>query len=229
MHHGDPVIISRTTFLSSNVALASSSTNVPHSLMTVITACVTGRLVDCAFRRPALGTRLAPSGLQSNPSTSSRLTKVVRQQPANTSNPSSGTQHRRIPLSGGFQKTPAGCQRAATYVITVFVLCTLAWPAESQAALQHYSHSEAFQLAEGDSDFWVNVSRYGRFFITVLLGTANISAKPFVRLLKRPKTDVALIVGVVALYIFVSSTVQAMLGVTNPLEYQPSGFFPDNY
>lgn len=123
----------------------------------------------------------------------------------------------------------AGFKTVGTSVLAAILLFSLTWPAESQAAVQHLHHSEAFQLATGDSDFWVNVSRYGRYFITVLLGTAYITVKPLLQLLKRPKTAIAVILGLVALYLFVSTTVQAMLGVSNPLEYQPSGFFPDNY
>lgn len=123
----------------------------------------------------------------------------------------------------------AGFKTVGTSVLATILLFSLTWPAESQAAVQHLHHPEAFQLATGDSDFWVNVSRYGRYFITVLLGTAYITVKPLLQLLKRPKTAIAVILGLVALYLFVSTTVQAMLGVSNPLEYQPSGFFPDNY
>ena len=120
-------------------------------------------------------------------------------------------------------------QAVSTSAFAALILFALAWSAEPAAAAQHVHQSDVFQLATGDSDFWVNVSRYGRYFITVLLGTAYISVKPILQLLKRPKTAVAVIVGLVALYLFVSTTVQAMLGVSNPLEYQPSGFFPDNY
>lgn len=116
-----------------------------------------------------------------------------------------------------------------TSILATLFLFNLAWPAASQAAVQHLHQPETFQLATGDSDFWVNVSRYGRYFITVLLGTAYVAVKPVLQLLKRPKTAVAVVLGLVALYLFVSTTVQAMLGVSNPLEYQPSGFFPDNY
>ena len=119
-------------------------------------------------------------------------------------------------------------QIVGSSVLATLVLCTLLWPAEPAAAAQHF-HPDVYQIATGDSDFWVNVSRYGRYFITVLLGTAYISVKPILQLLKRPKTAVAVILGLAALYLFVSTTVQAMLGVSNPLEYQPSGFFPDNY
>lgn len=149
-------------------------------------------------------------------------------------------------ISGGLRVYTCACSRkqtavevrkdatashttVGTSILATLFLFTLAWPAESQAAVQHLHHPEAFQLATGDSDFWVNVSRYGRYFITVLLGTAYITVKPVLQLLKRPKTAVAVILGLLALYLFVSTTVQAMLGVSNPLEYQPSGFFPDNY
>lgn len=123
----------------------------------------------------------------------------------------------------------AGSQAVNRSIVAALIIFALAWPAEPAAAAQHAHQADVFQLATGEGDFWVNVSRYGRYFITVLLGTAYISVKPILQLLKRPKTAVAVIVGLVALYLFVSTTVQAMLGVSNPLEYQPSGFFPDNY
>ncbi len=122
-----------------------------------------------------------------------------------------------------------GAHIVCTSGLAAIALLAVGWPAETQAAVQHLHQPEIFQIATGEGDFWVNVSRYGRYFITVLLGTAYISVKPVLQLLKRPKTAVAVIIGLVALYLFVSTTVQAMLGVSNPLDYQPSGFFPDNY
>ncbi|DBA73065.1 TPA: hypothetical protein ACH3X2_010006 [Trebouxia sp. C0005] len=122
-----------------------------------------------------------------------------------------------------------GARILCTSGVAAIALLTVGWPAETQAAVQHFHPPETFQIATGEGDFWVNVSRYGRYFITVLLGTAYISVKPVLQLLKRPKTAVAVVIGLVALYLFVSTTVQAMLGVSNPLDYQPSGFFPENY
>ena len=122
-----------------------------------------------------------------------------------------------------------GAHIVCTSGLAAIALLAVGWPAETQAAVHHFHQPEAFQIATGEGDFWVNVSRYGRYFITVLLGTAYISVKPVLQLLKRPKTAVAVIIGLVALYLFVSTTVQAMLGVSNPLDYQPSGFFPENY
>lgn len=120
-------------------------------------------------------------------------------------------------------------QAVQAVVLTGAFLLIYGGLAQSQAAPTSLHRPELFQLASEDSDFWVNVSRYGRYFVTVLLGTAYISVKPILEALKRPKTAFLVVAAVAALYLFVSTTVQAMLGVTNPLEYQPSGFFPDNY
>ena len=122
-------------------------------------------------------------------------------------------------------KTPA----LQALILAAVLLLPLGLPPESHAATHQAHGTEAFQLASEDSEFWVNVSRYGRYFITVLLGTAYISVKPVLELLKRPKTAFLVVAGIAVLYLFVSTTVQAMLGVSNPLEYQPSSFFPDNY
>lgn len=62
-------------------------------------------------------------------------------------------------------------------------------------------------------DFWSNVLRYISYFFSVLLGTAYTAVKPLGGLLRKPVTAVATVTGIVLLYIFVSSTVTAMLGV----------------
>lgn len=62
-------------------------------------------------------------------------------------------------------------------------------------------------------DFFRNVSRYPRFFITMLLGVFWIWLKPITPLLKRPVTAVALIGILVGSLSFVGLTVRAMLGL----------------
>jgi hypothetical protein len=62
-------------------------------------------------------------------------------------------------------------------------------------------------------DFFRNVSRYPRFFITMLLGVFWIWLKPITPLLKRPVTAVALIGILVGGLSFVGLTVRAMLGL----------------
>jgi hypothetical protein len=83
-----------------------------------------------------------------------------------------------------------------------------------------YSANNIADLAENE-DFWGNVLRYVSYFFSVLLGTAYVALKPIVELLKRPTTAILVILGAAGLYLFVSTTVSAMLGV-NEFEYDPS-------
>lgn len=61
-------------------------------------------------------------------------------------------------------------------------------------------------------EFWSNLARYGRYFVTVLLGTAYTAIKPLGGLLRRPVTAVIVVVVLVGLYFFVSATLGGMLG-----------------
>jgi len=76
-------------------------------------------------------------------------------------------------------------------------------------------------IAENE-DFWANVLRYISYFFSVLLGTAYVAIKPVFELLKRPTTAILVIIGGAALYFFVSTTVGAMLGMNEIIEYEPS-------
>ena len=165
-----------------------------------------------------------PSGLQSSTSLSSR----IKQNQQATSRVARKTRCcKAVHNSEGKEANWEPPVQAI--VLAGLVLLSFGYAAECQAATQQSHGSEVFQLASEDSEFWVNVSRYGRYFITVLLGTAYISVKPVLELLKRPKTAFLVLTGIAVLYLFVSTTVQAMLGVSNPLDYQPSSFFPENY
>ncbi|MDG2991361.1 DUF751 family protein [Candidatus Synechococcus calcipolaris G9] len=62
--------------------------------------------------------------------------------------------------------------------------------------------------------FWENVLRYQRYFVTVLLGVVWNAVEPLVPLFKRPATAIAMISTLVAILIFVSFTLQAMLGLS---------------
>lgn len=85
----------------------------------------------------------------------------------------------------------------------------------------HAHGTPVADLAENE-DFWNNVLRYISFFFSVLLGTAYQAVKPLIEAFKKPTTAILSIVGLAALAFFVSFTVQAMLGVTEPLDYVPS-------
>ena len=62
-------------------------------------------------------------------------------------------------------------------------------------------------------DFWSNILRYVSYFFSVLLGTAYTAVKPIGGFLRKPVSAVITVAAVIGLYIFVSSTVNAMLGV----------------
>lgn len=63
-------------------------------------------------------------------------------------------------------------------------------------------------------DFWSNVSRYPRYFVTVLLGVVLNAIAPLVPLMRKPITAIALVTLLVACLVFVSFTLRAMLGFT---------------
>lgn len=93
-------------------------------------------------------------------------------------------------------------------------------PEAAFAAASHNPDNMVGEVAE-NADFWSNVLRYVSYFFSVLLGTAYVALKPIVQLLKKPTTAVLVIVGAIGLYFFVSTTVSAMLGVTE-YDYDPS-------
>jgi len=111
-------------------------------------------------------------------------------------------------------------------VITAIVgAVLLAGPqsAEAAAAAQNSGvHSPVIGDLAEDTAFWSNVLRYVSYFFSVLLGTAYVALKPIVELMKRPTTAVLVILGTGALYFFVSTTVSAMLGLNDIIDYEPS-------
>ncbi len=61
--------------------------------------------------------------------------------------------------------------------------------------------------------FWDNISRYPRYFVTILLGVFLNAFEPLMPLLKRPVTLIALLGLFVGSLVFVSLTLRAMLGL----------------
>lgn len=62
--------------------------------------------------------------------------------------------------------------------------------------------------------FWDNVSRYPRYFVTVLLGVILNTIAPLIPLLKRPVTLIALLGFFAGGLVFVTLTLRAMLGLS---------------
>lgn len=63
-------------------------------------------------------------------------------------------------------------------------------------------------------EFFNNVSRYPRYLISFTFGILYNAVQPLVPLLKNPFTAIALISAVIAGFIGLTFTLQAMLGVS---------------
>ncbi|HAZ50006.1 MAG TPA: DUF751 domain-containing protein [Cyanobacteria bacterium UBA11369] len=62
--------------------------------------------------------------------------------------------------------------------------------------------------------FWENVSRYPRYFVTIILGIFVNTFGWLAPLFQRPVTAIALVGFLVGILIFVSLTLRAMLGLS---------------
>ncbi|NEQ44979.1 MAG: DUF751 family protein [Leptolyngbya sp. SIOISBB] len=63
-------------------------------------------------------------------------------------------------------------------------------------------------------EFFQNVSRYPRYLISFSLGIFFNAIEPLMPLLKRPTTAVALVGIVISIFIFLTFTLKAMLGLS---------------
>jgi len=112
---------------------------------------------------------------------------------------------------GALQQMQGAALPSAGLVAAMAVLCWVASPDLAHADPQH--HGPLFDLAE-DEDFLANVVRYGRYFVTVMLGTGYVMVKPLLNAFKRPVSAVLAIVAIVGLTLGIKVTLEAMLGVT---------------
>ena len=62
-------------------------------------------------------------------------------------------------------------------------------------------------------DFFTNVSRYPRYLISISLGVLYTLISPLLPLFKRPSTAIAAVTLLVAAFMFLTFTLQAMLGL----------------
>jgi Protein of unknown function (DUF751) len=63
-------------------------------------------------------------------------------------------------------------------------------------------------------DFWNNIGKYPRYFITIILGVFISSFGWLAPLWKRPVTAVALVGFLVGTFVTIALTLRAMLGFT---------------
>jgi len=62
--------------------------------------------------------------------------------------------------------------------------------------------------------FWENISRYPRYFVTIIFGVLLSAIAPLVPLFNRPITAIALVSLLVGLFVLVTLTLRAMLGLS---------------
>jgi hypothetical protein len=62
-------------------------------------------------------------------------------------------------------------------------------------------------------DFFDNISRYPRYFITITLGILLSAFSPLLPLFKRPTTAIATVAFLISGLIFIAFTLRAMLGL----------------
>ena len=63
-------------------------------------------------------------------------------------------------------------------------------------------------------EFFQNISRYPRYLISFSLGIFFNAIEPLMPLLKRPTTAIALVGIVVSVFVFLTFTLKAMLGLS---------------
>jgi hypothetical protein len=92
----------------------------------------------------------------------------------------------------------------------------------ADALHNHASHAVPLMDVAENEDFWGNVLRYARFFVTVMLGTVNVMLRPFGGLLKKPVTAVVAIASLVGGVVLLKMTLELMLGIDGQqLDYLP--------
>ena len=62
-------------------------------------------------------------------------------------------------------------------------------------------------------EFFANVSRYPRYLISFSFGVFYNAVEPLLPLLKKPSTAIALVSALIASFIGLTFTLQAMLGI----------------
>ncbi|GAX83604.1 hypothetical protein CEUSTIGMA_g11029.t1 [Chlamydomonas eustigma] len=118
---------------------------------------------------------------------------------------------------------PSAGTSLALSVLTLGLLsfATLASPA--QASEPHILTS-LFELSESQ-EFWGNVLRYGRYFVTVMLGTGYVMLRPIAGMFKKSPLNALLAVGlIVGAVLGTKITLDAMLGLSEQVGYASNGF-----
>ncbi len=111
--------------------------------------------------------------------------------------------------------TPGAVASSTPMVVAALAVGLAAWglAATDPSLAASSAPTEQFQLAEGGQEFWGNIARYARYFVTVMLGTGYVMLRPIVGAFKNPLSAVFTIAAVAGTVFFVKFTLEAMLGV----------------
>lgn len=118
----------------------------------------------------------------------------------------------RAALACGGSDAGAGLGLGALMAIGVLALS--AEPALASQLTSGSGPQEQFMLAE-NQEFWGNVLRYGRYFVTVMLGTGYVIARPVVAMFKNPVSGLLALLLIVGSVVGTKVTIDAMLGLSN--------------
>ncbi|KAG1671290.1 hypothetical protein FOA52_010862 [Chlamydomonas sp. UWO 241] len=115
-----------------------------------------------------------------------------------------------------------GAAGAGMFTAAALVAFGLLAMAEPAMALPHADHlaSDGAQrvlgdLAEGEEPLLSNVARYGRYFVTVMLGTGYVMARPVVAMFKNPVSGILALIAIGVSVVGTKVTIEAMLGMSN--------------
>jgi hypothetical protein len=122
----------------------------------------------------------------------------------------------------------AGVQISLGLAVALLAFSFATEPAAAADGMQRqHSIQPIMDLAEGE-EFWGNVARYSRYFVTVMLGTGYVMVQPLLAAFKRPVTAVLAVVGIGGGFLALRFVLNAMLGVQEPFAYEPGSIVPYN-
>lgn len=146
------------------------------------------------------------------------------QQPQSALEPSAGLLQAALQAAAS---NPAGLTAAAALLLWAVgsAPCDAAEVAQHSSAA--HAHISLYDVAEGE-EFWGNVAKYARYFVTVMLGTGYVMVKPLLGAFKKPVTAAVALVAIVGGSILLKFTLDAMLGIQEPFDYEPGSIVPYN-
>ncbi|PNW70595.1 hypothetical protein CHLRE_17g726450v5 [Chlamydomonas reinhardtii] len=116
-------------------------------------------------------------------------------------------------------------QPVAAVALLMLGMAAGADPASATDLAMADAHSHAQPIAElAEQDLLSNLARYGRYFVTVMLGTGYVMLRPLQAMFKKPLTAVFGLVALGALLYGTRVALELMLGLDNSFSYDGDNF-----